>query len=554
MAATDDFFRSQYAGLRKFAGTMGDKIGFGAGGPSPDLDPLDPPRRAPPGNPSSAFGEFDTPAPRASRTSRVGAQLGKSPFGQAAKVGAKVLGGAAKAVAPVARAIAPAARLLPGLGAGLGAYNIATEGLNPQNAADTAAGFLPPMAGLAVQAGNYALSNDNRHRTAIGQALDPVLDFMAERKSGITVGPGGATADNRPGAEQPTPAGASLNPRSQQVMTGRSNAEGDTLNGQTIPTQNIGPDGVTRGAPQTPQGLIDGSGVPVRGTGAFQVTGADGQVHPAQGVDLRSQQVQAPQAYESAQAHDDRLFGPKEGGNPVPNAQPGVFGEIAAMAGLRSRHAAARIAQSQGNRNADRAVKIRGQDTVAAAAGTRNSIAAATELRARGDATRAVNNSTIEDQARQSISQKDTGDDYEPAVKQRTAQMKSAYRFSLSDRKGESRMSLADAPPAELSRLKVLWDVKQRQKKGDTKFWEGMKELIGTKRFESRNLYDSMPVAISKGRVLHADGNETEASRVINNLLNFITPNDPADVQVQDMLRKLPTIEDYNAKNAKKGR
>jgi hypothetical protein len=378
-----------------------------------------------------------------------------------------------------------------------------------------------------------------------------VIDFAARQKSGIEIGPGGSAKRVAPGPGTPAAAAtpATVAPRDQQVTTGRSSAEGDgfpPLPAVSDIRKPAGPEGTNiAGGQNLPQYAVDGR----LATDPDYVPRDGGIIQREDGgiTQLRGAPVQAPQAFETAQARDDRLFGPREGVNPVPNAQPGVFGEIAAQAGLRSRHAAARIEQAQGNRNADRAVRVRGQDTVAAAAGTRNSIAAAAELRARGAATRKVNEAAIADRARQGVDPNKHEELTEPVVKQRTAEMTSAIRFSLSDRRGGSKMSLADAPPAEISRLMVLHDIKQRQKKGDKDFWEGMRELIGTKRFESRNLYDTMPVAISKGRVLHADGNTTQASRVLNNLFNLLSPSDPADVQVQDMLRNLPTIEEYNA-------
>ena len=454
--------------------------------------------------------------------------------------------------------VAGAARSLRGAGPALGAANIGLEaynatrniqeGENPlksigRGALRGGSAFLGAAGGAALGAASPVPGGALMGGLAGGYGGYEAGDFVSD----ALFGPAPGSPDDQVTQmmkSQPSPSAA---PHNQQVMTGRSSAAGDTLNGQTLPT--VGRNGQP-GPSQTPQELISGTAVPARGTGAFQVTQADGTVNPAQGVDFRNQQVQPQGQMVTAQARDDMLFGPKEKDLRAP--LPGVFGEMAQRQSLRSRHKGALIAQQQGNRNADRAVKMRGQDAVAGAAAARNATAVRAEDRAAGAVAEKRVNDSINTIARASVSQEKQGEDYEPAVKEASARLNRDIDYTMGDR--FDRRKKADLQPIEINQLRLASEAKRAMEGGRSSIWKSIKEMIGTKRFDSRDLYSYMPEYRDGNTVYFKNENNVDMTTIVKggrNWWNVLFPNDPADTQFMEIVKGLPSKQEYEAARKK---
>jgi hypothetical protein len=271
-------------------------------------------------------------------------------------------------------------------------------------------------------------------------------------------------------------------------------------------------------APIDAAGLIQGTGVPAEGTGAFQRSGG-------QPVAVRSAPVQPEVA---------RPAGPQfqRGGF----IDPVLFGNMVRAGTLAS---GKRFETEQQNKQMDQLLRA-AQVRTAQGNATRDAAKAGREV------ARQRVQDIVESRTPTTVPGKLYGENQvdpkqrEQDVRRRTADLVSRIEYSVADRKDGRTM--ADLSDTEFNQLAVANDLRERMEKADTGFWKKLKDYFGQNRFTSRSLYGYLPTHRSAdGKTLYMqNGNVIDLSKAIGAEFNLFGPNSPVDADVQDMIRNLP--------------
>lgn len=294
-----------------------------------------------------------------------------------------------------------------------------------------------------------------------------------------------------------------------------------------------------QGGRARPEALVASSLVPAEGQGAFKRT--------TPGNEGSAVAINAP-----GRASDRPIVRAGVRQAAIPAIQPGVFGELAAMRGMRQRLDQDRYREGVG-------VRLRGQDIVregqqTAAETTRrgqNLTAITAAARLNFDAGK-DNRSNIEslidshaDQAVPAVSSTLPGSkaqqDRSAQVKQYSSDLKTRIAYTLGDRRDGKRME--QLSPTEVNQLMVA-DAFRRgvtDKRGEV--LQSFRDLFGNKRFDSRNLYSYMPVKAEPANdggyvVSFANGNTAKAD-IVGGEFRLLGPNGPVDADLQQFIAPL---------------
>lgn len=366
----------------------------------------------------------------------------------------------------------------------------------------------------------------------------------------VTGGPGALLSDGFAHATSPIRAGmvgagrrflSALNPfggDEAQAATPQPQAAPAPKGPGAPPPSNTDLIDTTRGGKVSAEDMIAGTDKPAYGQGAIKVGNS-----PASKVGY-----EAP-APTSGQPGAPRNAPARLGAQP---SQPGVFGEIAHMQGLRTQVASDRMrdrASEVGSRldvvsrgqdmNAE--TTRRGQDITAQTAAQRLGYEAGKENRSNFDKL-IDNHAQAQVPAATSIlpgggAQRDR----DASVKQYGADLKNRIEYSLGDRKDGRRME--QLQPVEQNQL-FLADAFRRKvedKRGEV--IQSFRDLFGNKRFDSRNLYSYMPVkaesANDGGYLVHFANGNTAKADLVGGEFKFFGPNGPVDADLQQFIAPL---------------
>jgi hypothetical protein len=252
-------------------------------------------------------------------------------------------------------------------------------------------------------------------------------------------------------------------------------------------------------------------------------------------VDSRDRNAQAAAAQPQAQ--------PTVRGFDVRPRQPGVFGEIAQMAGLRSADVAAQRRQGAEERGLDRAIRVRGQDASIATAAATNRVAAA---RAGMEFQKEAESALEKQVSAFSNARADApgfvdrfgASNRDAAIKKDSAEVLGRIKYSIGDRKDGKTLSQLSEP--EKQQLLFAEELRQRGEEGRSGWVRSLKSYFGNKRFDSRNLYKYLPVARDGNSIVLGTGEKVDLEALAKGGFNPFSPNDPVDADVQDLIRNLP--------------
>jgi len=272
------------------------------------------------------------------------------------------------------------------------------------------------------------------------------------------------------------------------------------------------------GAAQAPidaAGLIRGTAVPAEGTGAFQRSGG-------QPVAVRSAPVQPEVVRPAAQ-------------------DLGVFGNMVRAGTLA---AGKRFEAEQQNKQTDQLIR---------AAQVRTARAGAER------ATRESNRSLIKERiqaiaegAEPTVKSGVFGESAvdpkqrEQAVSKRAADLRRDLEFTAADIKWDDgrRRQLDDLDQTQFNQVSLAVELRDRLKNAREGVLKSIRDYIGAKRFDSRNVVRYLPVAKTKdGRLILGSGETVSAGDYAGGGFNLLSPNDPVDAEVLDIIDNLPVRE-----------
>lgn len=307
-----------------------------------------------------------------------------------------------------------------------------------------------------------------------------------------------------------------------------------------------------------------------------------------QNAGLRVGRVQVPNAPIMDRTPAADPLGTRDGRAP----QPGVFGEIAAMQGLRTADVSAQRKDNTNRFNTTESLKQQGQVLQSAAAQEQadvareghqvtregNQLTAAT-AKARlgyemGKDNKAGVEKSVANHVLSQIEAQKTGTlgvggekdaDYQNRVKKETADVMGRLEHSVANRK--DGRTVEGLPPAEREQLLLADRVRRKFDAGRADVVQNMRDFFGTKQFDSKDLYSYLPATDKAGKPVGAEtsllpggggivmraqnGNTMTATRGLGGDWNLITPNGPVDADVAALWKPHLEALEKKAKGSK---
>lgn len=476
-----------------------------------------------PGRPSAEAGAYQ--AERAAQA--------KS-FADAAKPAAS--GGLRGALSTAGRAAGPAAAALS---EGISLTGALSNGENPIKAVGRSAlrGGMTMLGGAAG--------------AGLGTLAAPGAGTLAGGAAGAYAGQkvGNAAADYVFGPEAPAaaPAPQAAQPQSG-VLEGHSSPSGDYLNGQRLPTAGAPGSGL-RTVPVTAGEVMGGTANPAPGQGAFQRTtpGNPGQAVAVGGDESVARDAAQARANSEAAAAKNLRSG---GAQP----QPGVFGEIAQMQGLRTKVQSDAARDSATREGLRLASTTRGQDITREGQQTSAALKIAELHRAMGNENETRVTKRTEDYVRSKMTPERAQLFNDPATRaaeeQKLKQQTSDVQERIRHTQSLTGKGVGELPEAQHSLLLKANDLRERLegegRKGVVAFAQ---DFVGNKRFDSKNLYSYLPARDGSGTVKPAipetfgysvemgNGNKVKVYKLAGGGFNFTGPNDPMDSEAMELMQ-----------------
>lgn len=333
-------------------------------------------------------------------------------------------------------------------------------------------------------------------------------------------------------------------PAPQPATNGQPPIEGG---GSLIPV-NDGEGGRAR-----PDALLGSSLIPATGQGAFRRT-TPGNEGPATAVSSPG----ASPAENSYVASDRKPRGVRDA---AIAPQPGVFGEIANMQGLRQSAVAERMRQHDAQQNARLGVAQRGQDVareghILSADTARSRLAYEQGVQNRENfgkrLTAAANADVPAASAGVLGTEKGAQQSRDALVKQRADTLRERFEYSVGDRADGRRVEQLN--PTEQNLLMDGNKYLERANASRDTWGSFFRNFFGDKQFDSKNVYSYIPKSVEPsalgGYIVHfGNGNQATVPDVAGGGFNLTKPNDPVDADV--MARVAALIREHKAKGAK---
>lgn len=259
----------------------------------------------------------------------------------------------------------------------------------------------------------------------------------------------------------------------------------------------------------------------------------------------------------------------------IPEAPNGVFGELAAMQGLRTRLGQDRYGEGVGVRQRGQDIVMRGQDMSAATAERgqnvtmRGQTLEAANARARlahdaGKENAASLDKQIDAAADRATPLAESGffkntensmKAREEAKKQYGNELRRRINHSLGDRTDGKR--LENLSGAEFNQLVLADKVRRKVEDKRGTLSQSVRDFFGAKQFDSDNLYGYMPTkavpANDGGFVLHFGNGNTAKADIVGGDFKWLSPNAPIDADIQQLVAPLVRAERARLDKERKG-
>lgn len=315
-------------------------------------------------------------------------------------------------------------------------------------------------------------------------------------------------------------------------------------------------DGRPGSAKATPEAIMATNLRPVAGTGVIKRT-TPGNVGPAEGIgapgDYRGENSYVASDRKAPGMRDAAIPGATSGGTSGAT-QPGVFGELAAVQGMRQRLSQNQYGERMGAVQRGQDITQRGQDIAAETTRRGQDVSAATtRAQLRFEAGR-DNRKNIESQIASHAdamtpvvgsgvfgTEKGAAAARAEAKTQYGNDLRGRMEWSLADRK--DGRTVEELSPTEFNQLLLMDKVRRKVEDKRSEVGQSVRDFFGNKRFNGQSLYGYGPTKVEAandgGFVVHFGNGNTAKADIVGGDFKWLTPNAPVDADIQALVAPL---------------